>query len=61
MMLQWHQQQWCHWSMVAAEMVVVIINSAAAVDATATILSSALTVAAKTPLPPSIVTSINND
>jgi hypothetical protein len=49
--------------MVAVAMAVILVNCAAAVDATATIPSSALTVAAKTPLPPPPLTvaSIDND
>jgi hypothetical protein len=46
-MTQWHRQQWRLWQMVAAAMAVVVVNCAAAVDATATIPSSALTAAAK--------------
>ncbi len=44
-------------------MVVVLVNCAAAVDATATILFSALTAAAKTPspTPPSTVASIDDN
>ncbi len=44
-------------------MAVIVVNCAAAVDATPTIPSSALTAAAKTPLPlpPSTVASINNN
>jgi hypothetical protein len=47
--------------MVAAAMVVVVVNCV--VDATATIPSLVLTAAAKTPLllPPSTVTSIDDD
>jgi hypothetical protein len=49
--------------MLVAAMAVFVINCATAVDATATIPSSALTAAAKTPLllPPSTVTYIDND
>jgi hypothetical protein len=49
--------------MVAAAMAVVVVNCAVAVDATATIPTSALTAAAKmqSPPPPSIVTSIDDD
>jgi hypothetical protein len=49
--------------MVAMAMVVVVLNYAAAVDAAATIPSSALTAAAKTPLPPLpwAVASIDDD
>jgi hypothetical protein len=63
MMMQWHWQQWHLWTMVVAAMAVVFVNCAAAVDVAATILSSALMAAAKTPspLPPSTVTSINNN
>jgi hypothetical protein len=49
-MTQWHPQQWHLWPMVAVAMAVVIVNCAAAVDAAATIPSSGLMVAAKTPL-----------
>jgi hypothetical protein len=49
--------------MVTEAMAVIVVNCAAAVDATATIPSLALTAVAKTPLPPqqSTVASINND
>jgi hypothetical protein len=50
-MMQWHWRRWHLWPMVAAVMAVVIINCAVAVDATATIPSSALMVVAKTPSP----------
>jgi hypothetical protein len=62
-MTQWHWQQWRLWPMVAAAMAVVVVNCATAVDATATIPSSVLMTAAKTPLrpPPLIVISIDND
>jgi hypothetical protein len=48
--------------MVAAAMVVIVVNFAAAIDATATILSLASMAAAKTPLPPlpSTTASIHN-
>jgi hypothetical protein len=51
-MMQWHLQQWLLWPMAVAAMAVIIVNCAAAVDATATILSLALMAAAKTPSPP---------
>jgi hypothetical protein len=51
-MTQWHCQQWRLWLMVAVAMVVVVVNCAAAVGATATIPSSAFTALAKAPLPP---------
>ncbi len=62
-MMQWHWQQQRLWRMVAAVMAFAAVNCAAAVDATATILSLALTAAAKMQLPPlpSTVASINND
>jgi hypothetical protein len=62
-MMQWHLQQWHLWPMVTAVMAVVAVNCAVAVDAATTIPSSALMVAAKTPLPlpPSTTTSINNN
>jgi uncharacterized membrane protein len=62
-MMLWHWQRWHLWQMVVAAMAVININCAAAVDATATIPSLALTAAAKTtsPPPPSTVVSINND
>jgi hypothetical protein len=62
-MAQLHWQQWCLWPMVAAVMVVIVVNCTLAVDATATIPSSALTAVAKTPLllPPSTVASANNN
>jgi hypothetical protein len=49
--------------MMAAAMVVVVINCAAAVGAVATFPSSALTVGAKTslPLPPSTAASIEDN
>jgi hypothetical protein len=40
-MMQWHLRQWRLWQMVAAAMVVIILNCAAAVDAAATIPSLA--------------------
>jgi hypothetical protein len=63
MMMQWHCQQLRLWPMVATAMVVVVVNCAAAVGAAATIPSSALTAAAKMPLPllPSTATSIEDD
>jgi hypothetical protein len=62
-MTQWHWWQWLLLPMVAVAMAVVVLNCPMAVDAAATILSSALTVAAKTPLPPppSNAASIGND
>jgi hypothetical protein len=62
-MMQWHWQRWHLWQMVEAAMLVVILNGAAAVDATATIPSLAMTAAAKTPSPPLPLTvfSIDDD
>ncbi len=62
-MMQWHCQQWCLRPMVAVAMVVVVVNCAAAVGAAATIPSSALTLAAKTPSLPLLwtATSIEDD
>jgi hypothetical protein len=60
---QWHHQQWRLWLMVAAAMVVVANNCAAAVGATATIPSLAFMALAKTPLPllPSTAASIEDN
>ncbi len=63
-MTQSHWQQWLLWPMVVAATAVVILKCPAAVDATATIPSLAVsTAAAKTPLPlpPSTAASISND
>jgi hypothetical protein len=63
MMTQWHLWQQRLWPMVGAVVAVVVINCAAAVDASATILSSALIAAAKMPLPllPLTPASINGN
>jgi hypothetical protein len=62
-MTQWHPRQWHLWPMVLAATAVLVINCAVVVDAAATIPSSALLAAAKTPspLPPSNAASIDND
>jgi hypothetical protein len=60
-MMQWQHQQWCLWPMVAAAMVVVAVNCAAAVGAAATIPSLELTAVAKTPLPPPGSTAASNE
>jgi hypothetical protein len=49
-MTQWHQWQWHLWLMAPA-MAVLVINCAAVVDAAATILSLASTVAEKNNIP----------
>jgi hypothetical protein len=61
--MQWHWRQWHLWPMVAATMAIVVVNCAAAVDAATNIPSSALMVAAKTPLPllPSTATFKDED
>jgi hypothetical protein len=51
MMAQWHPWHWRLWPMVVAAMLVIVVNSAVAVDAATTIPSLALMVAAKTPSP----------
>jgi hypothetical protein len=62
-MMQWHWRQWLLWPMVAATIMIIILNCPVAVDVTANIPSMALTAAAKTPSlpPPSTAASIGDD
>ncbi len=62
-MMHWHWWQYLLCPMVAAAMVVFVLNCLAAVDATTIILSLVSTVAAKMPSlpPPLTAASIGND
>jgi hypothetical protein len=62
-MTQWHPRQWHLCPMVAAAMVVIVVNCAAVVSTAATIPSLPSMAAAKMPLPlpPATAASINNN